>query len=255
MNNVTDYPAVVFVLSFFCIWFSVRIGRFFLRQSNPEASGVPGLNVIQVATLALFVLIVGFSLSMAANRYDLIKSCEQAEATAIGTEYARADLLAGADTAEVRALLKRYLNLRISYYEVGDEQQALRIVADTAELQSQLWSAARISIKDHQESNAFALVISGAIEVLSSEQRARAARLNRIPFAAWGLMATIAICGGLLVGYCWRSPTSQAILGIFLPVVVASSLMVSADIDSPRGGLIRVNPQNLVSLAAALGSR
>jgi hypothetical protein len=35
--------------------------------------------------------------------------------------------------------------------------------------------------------------------------------------------------------------------------VVALSFMLIADIDSPRGGLIRVRPQNLQSLRAGLG--
>ena len=37
-----------------------------------------------------------------------------------------------------------------------------------------------------------------------------------------------------------------------LPLVVAISFLLIADIDSPRGGLIRVSPQNLTSLAGSL---
>jgi hypothetical protein len=43
--------------------------------------------------LTLLALIIGFSFSMAVSRYDQRKSYEEAEANAIGTEYARADLL------------------------------------------------------------------------------------------------------------------------------------------------------------------
>jgi hypothetical protein len=34
------------------------------------------------------------------------------------------------------------------------------------------------------------------------------------------------------------------------PLVVSISFLLIADIDAPRGGMIRVRPQNLVSLAA-----
>jgi hypothetical protein len=37
-----------------------------------------------------------------------------------------------------------------------------------------------------------------------------------------------------------------------LPFVFAVSFLLIADIDSPRSGLIRVHPQNLISLAASL---
>ena len=44
-------------------------------------------------------------------------------------------------------------------------------------------------------------------------------------------------------------------LFLILPVALAISLFLIADIDSPRGGLIRVHSQNLESLAASLPSQ
>ena len=37
-----------------------------------------------------------------------------------------------------------------------------------------------------------------------------------------------------------------------MPLIVAISFFLIADIDSPRGGVIRVSPQNLMSLADSL---
>jgi hypothetical protein len=37
-----------------------------------------------------------------------------------------------------------------------------------------------------------------------------------------------------------------------LPLLVSTAWFLIADIDSPRGGVIHVHPDNLVSLAAAL---
>jgi len=39
---------------------------------------------------------------------------------------------------------------------------------------------------------------------------------------------------------------------LVLPLVVSISFFLIADIDSPRGGLIRVSPQNLAALAESL---
>ena len=76
--------------------------------------------VVQAATLTLLGLIIGFSFSMATTRYDLRKTYEEAEANAIGTEYVRAGLVPGANGAKVRALLKKYLDLRILFYRARD---------------------------------------------------------------------------------------------------------------------------------------
>jgi hypothetical protein len=53
-----------------------------------------------------------------------------------------------------------------------------------------------------------------------------------------------------LVGY--SLPEKRAFLSLILPIAVSISLVLIADIDSPRRGLIRVRPQNLESLADSL---
>jgi hypothetical protein len=55
-----------------------------------------------------------------------------------------------------------------------------------------------------------------------------------------------------LVGYGSRSLASARTLVLIFPLFVAVALAFIADIDSPRHGMIRVHPQNLISLAASL---
>ncbi len=64
---------------------------------------------------------------MAVSRYDLRESYEEAGANAIHTEYVRADLLSAADALKVRALLKRYLDQRVLFYETRDAQPLQQI--------------------------------------------------------------------------------------------------------------------------------
>jgi hypothetical protein len=65
-------------------------------------------------------------------------------------------------------------------------------------------------------------------------------------------MVSIAIVGNLLVGYGARNLKAESGLLLVLPFVFSVSFLLIADIDSPRGGLIRVKPQNLVSLAESI---
>jgi hypothetical protein len=97
-----------------------------------------------------------------------------------------------------------------------------------------------------------ALVVSGMNDVLNSQGYTQAAFWNRIPSAAWALMAAIAVCGNLLLGFGSRSDKGATVLLPVLPLVVAIAFMLIADIDSPRHGVILVAPQNLISLAASL---
>ena len=142
MNNATDYPLLVFVLSFFVLSLSALIGASFLmRQRKLEEDVREDFGVILAATLTLLGLIIGFSFSMAMSRYDQRKNYEAAEANPIGTEYVRADLLPAPDAAKVRALLRNYLDQRVLFYMTRDEQQIRQINARTAQLQTELWSA------------------------------------------------------------------------------------------------------------------
>jgi hypothetical protein len=252
MNSITDYPFLVFVVSFVVLWLSTQLGAGVLKKWRTlEQDAREDFGVILAATLTLLGLIIGFSFSMATSRYDQRKNLEEAEANAIGTEYVRADLLPAADAVKVRALLKNYLDQRILFYTARDEQQLRQIDARTAQLQTELWSAV-LAPAAAQPTPVVALAISGMNDVLNSQGYTQAAWWNRIPVAAWGLMAAIAICSNLLLGYGARSAKAGRILHLVLPLVVSISFFLIADIDSPRHGVILLNPQNLVSLVESL---
>jgi hypothetical protein len=253
MNDVITYPLlIVFPLSFGVLWIAARIGvALRKRRTDEEGDFSQDFGIVLGATLTLLGLVIGFTFSMAINRYDQRKDYEEAEANAIGTEYIRADLLPVADAAKVQALLKQYLAQRILYYGTDNEQQLGQINASTAELQSALWSAVRAPAMV-QPTPIIALAVAGMNDVLNSQGYTQAAWWNRIPIAAWVLMTAIALCSSLLVGYGSRSTGEGARLLLVLPLVVAIAFMLIADIDTPRHGMIKVRPQNLMSLGESL---
>ena len=250
-NEIISDPFAVFALSVVVLWISVRIGAFLHTRWNLEESEHEDFGVILAATLTLLGLIIGFSFSMAVSRYDQRKNYEEEEANAIGTEYVRSDLLPAADAARIRALLKNYLDQRVLFYQSRDERQLRQVDIDTAQLQTELWSAVRAP-STAQPTAVSALAASGMNDVLNSQGYTQAAWRNRIPVAAWGLMAAIAICCNVMLGYGTRGARWRAPLPLIMPFVVSISFLLIADIDSPRGGLIRVNPQNLLSLSQSL---
>ncbi len=197
------------------------------------------LDTVQTAILTLLALIVGFSFSMAVTRYDQRKNFEEAEANTIGTEYVRADLLPVVDAIRVRELLRRYLDHRITFYEARDERQLAQVHADTSTIQTELWSAI-LPAANAQPTPVTALVVAGMNDVLNAEGFTQAAWWNPIPVAAWGLMGLIAIACNLMIGY--RERREGVFLLLILPLIVSISFLLIADIDSPRGGVIRLSP-------------
>jgi hypothetical protein len=251
-HDILDYPLLVFPLSWLILWLATRIGASVLRRERKLAQHVrDDLNTVLVTTLTLNGLIIGFSFSMAINRYEQRKQYEEAEANAIGTEYARADLLPTADAAKARLLLSQYLDQRVLYYLAHEEPQIRQIDARTAQLQTELWAVVRGSAGT-EPTAVVALTVAGMNDVLNSQGYTQAAWWNRIPTGAWILMAAIAVISQLLIGYGAQNAKAEGALFTVLPFVVSIAFLLIADIDSPRSGIIRVYPQNLASLVVSL---
>ena len=249
---LTDHPYRLMLGAFLLLSLAIRSGAYISeRRGRMDADKREDFNLILGATLTLLGLIIGFSFSMATGRYDQRKSLEEAEANAIGTAYARADLLPAGDGAHVKDLLRAYLRLRVEFYETTDGGRLKEIDGQTGIAQAKLWSAV-VAPTTGQPNPLTTLVVSGTNDVLNSQGYTQAAWWNRIPAAAWALLLVVSCFGCLMIGYGARAAQREAILLLVLPAIVSISLFLIADIDCPRGGLIRVVPQNLLALEVSL---
>jgi hypothetical protein len=249
LTGLLNHPVPFSLLLLIVQWLVAQFGAYLRGRRELKDDEREHFGVVQAATLTLLGLIIGFSFSMAVGRYDQRKNYEEAEANAIGTEYVRAGLLPAGDVAAVRGQLRKYLDLRIQFYVTRKELG--QINGDTARLQAEMWSAVQAPALAGP-TPVIALAVSGMNDVLNSQGYTQAAWWNRIPIAAWNLMILIAACSNLLVGYGAHRAGIRAHLLSVLPLIVSISFLLIADIDSPRGGLIRVAPQNLTSLAQSL---
>ena len=249
MTEIVKYPSLLFVVSFGALGLAVLLGDFFRKRRPMEDGGKEDYGLVESSTLTLLGLLIGFTFSMALSRFDQRKNYEEEEANAIGTEYVRADLLLAPDAARVRELLKQYLSQRILFYTARNARQLRQIDASTAQLQSEMWSIvqARGTIQTHSVA---ALAVSGMNDVLNSQGYTQAAWWNTIPVAAWTLLMVIAVGSSFLIGY--GAHRTSIFVFMILPLVVSISFFLIADIDSPRRGMIRVSPINLLSLAQSL---
>jgi hypothetical protein len=245
-----DRPLFLFFVTFVLLWIASWIGRL-IRSSRPELpeSIRSDYGTIVGATLTLLGLLIGFTFSMATTRYDLRKSLEEEEANAIGTEYVRVDFFPAEVATRVQALLREYTGLRIRFYGTRDRAELMKVNDATTSLQNQMWAVVAGAAK-LQPTPLSALASSGMNDVLNSEGYVQAAWWNRIPLAAWTLMFLIALLCNVLLGY--GAHSKEPILSVILPLAVALSFFLVADIDSPRSGVIRVQSQNLSALAQSL---
>jgi len=248
MRTLLNYPLVFFLCSLIAMWASTWIGVAVRRRLLPQEDQ-HDLDFVIGSILTLLGLLIGFSFSMATSRYDQRKNYEEEEANAIGTEYVRVELLPQAEAAKIKTLLAKYLDRRIAYYEERNPLRLAELDTEVAQLQDQMWDEVKAAAAANPTA-VTATVVTGMNDVLNRQGYTQAAWWNRLPVAAWGLMAVISVGSSALVGYSARF--QRGILFFILPLAVSISFLLIADIDSPRGGLIRVNPQNLISLQKSI---
>lgn len=250
MESLFRYPTAVLLVTLAAQWLAAFLGHVLRKRVAPSREEEKAdFNTILGATLTLLALIIGFSFSMAIDRYDQRVNLEEAEANAIGDEYVRVDLLPPADAARTRSLLASYTQARIQFYRERDPRRIASIAAATAKLQGDLWTSVTGPANAHQTPTT-ALAAAGMTDVLNAQGYTQAAWRNHIPAGAWALMLLIAAAGNFLLGAS-QQRRAPALL-IILPLIVSAPLFLIADTDSPRQGLIRIEPANLVALANSL---
>ena len=217
------------------------------RRPPMTAEAREDFNLVQTATLTLLGLIIGFTFSMAVGRYDQRKNLEEEEANAIGTAYLRADLIGEPHAAKLQGTLRDYANERLRFYQASRDdgrrdrrahgRPAERPLVDDsragADDATPITAACR---REHQRRDQLAGLLAGRM-VEPHPARSLDAHDRDGPVRQ------------LLVG-----PRRQAAQGPnygcwpYCRLSLAIAFFLIADIDAPRGGVIRVVPQNLQAL-------
>jgi hypothetical protein len=249
MAELVGRPLLLLVVSFVALVIAALLGVAAQRAWNPvKATDHNELAIVQSAALTLFGLIVGFTFAMAISRYDQRKNLEEGEANAIGTEYLRVALMPDSAAGNARSALKRYLDLRIQYYVTTDPAELVRIGAERAKLETNLWAAMR-SQSEASPTAITMLVAWGLNDVFNSTDATAAAWLDRIPIPAWWLVTLIALGANVTLGFGLKR--FNALL-LVVPLAASVSFFLIADIDSPRGGVVKIAPENLNRLQTSL---
>jgi hypothetical protein len=225
-----------------------RLARNRVQRSAPESEAPVG--TIVGATLALLAFLLAFTFSLAASRFDARKGFVLDEANAIGTTYLRAALLPEPQRAEIRVLLREYVDVRLQIIQPEKAQEALR---RSVELQDELWSDA-VAVADKVAPPTAALFITSLNELTDLHaKRVNLGIRNRVPISIWLALYFVSIITMMVVGYyagLTAARRSPAILA--LVVTFSAVLLLIADLDRPYEGLLSVSQQAMVDLRDSL---
>ena len=228
------------------IYAGLRLGSSAHRRSQDEKeapiSGVSG------AVLGLTAFMLVFTFSIVAERYDARKALVREDANAIRTTYLRSSFLPEPGRAETKALLGKYLDLRLKFVRANGIEPLGTVQVETDRIQRRLWDIAVSNAERDMNSDVAALYIESLNNVFEIHASRVALGLQaRIPIGVWVVLYALTILGMLSMGYhagIAGSKWSKATLILALSFAMVNTMI--AALDRPGGS--RVTQQPLVDL-------
>lgn len=223
--------------------------------TDPEGARA-GAGAVDGAIFALLGLLIAFTFSGAAARFDARRHLVVQEANNIGTAWLRIDLLAADAQPLMRDLFRQYLDSRLeTYRKLPDIDAARAELAKSVKLQQEIWTQAVRAGRESgsQPANVLLLpALNAMIDITTT--RTMSAQMHP-PLIIFVTLAVLALAGAMLVGFSMAGGKSRSWLHIVgFAAVMAASVYVIIDIEYPRFGLIRVDAidQVLVELRQSM---
>ncbi len=224
-----------------------RLGQWRKTRVPEEREQIAGAMVASI--LGLVALVLGFTFSLAASRFDARRISVLDEANAIGTTWLRTRFLPEPQRTSSDRLLREYVDVRLRGVEDG---HTTRAISRSNQIHTLLWSDA-VAAKETSDSISTGLYIQSLNQVIDlHETRMQDAR-SRIPMVLWFALYFLATLGVASVGYQaglagqYRSPASVALILAF-----ACVLYLIADLDRGQEGLVRVSQKPMVDLQESM---
>jgi Protein of unknown function (DUF4239) len=245
--------AVLFVSMAAAIELGYRIGGRKKPFANEAAR--EHINGIQGSILGILALLLGFTFSLALQRFDSRSEGVVDEANAIGTAYLRVQLLPQDMRQEIQGRFRDYVDLRIQESSMTLAASAERdaLLAKTTNLQTALWADARQGIAADPNIYAPALFVESVNQLIDSFGKRTAALNRHVPEVVLLLLfATFLMAGGIVgfsSGIAGHRPSLVSYMMVALIVVL---VFIILDLDRPRRGLIQVSQSSMVALQTAI---
>jgi hypothetical protein len=254
---IYDWPIWIPVLAILVLSLGAgELGFRYGRSRQMSESERDIVNTLRTSTLGLVALMLGFSFSITSSRHHERSRLVVDEANAIGTCYLRAGLLADPAGSQLRALLRRYTDLRLESYQRGLDPREFERLADTMHATlDELWSAVAQAVSVDGQLALTSAIVPAANEVIDLSATREWMRRYHMPASViWLLGFSIILCGAMTGHALGEAGHRHLGLALILNLLILMVAFVVLDFDRPRRGLIRVDQTPLIQLRESMRS-
>lgn len=245
-------PAVTLAAILAGIEGGYRLGR--AASARSEAEKESPVSAIAGTILAMLAFIMAFTFGIVSDRYDTRKALVQEEANAIRTAWLRSAFLPEPDRGEAVALLRQYVDDRLSSVRSGNFTAVERAVAEAEGIQRRLWDMAVVNARKDMNSDVAALYV----DALNGLTNVHASRVSvgihgRMPAGIWMALYALVMLSMVAVGYHTAIAVSRR-SWMMLILALSFSLVITliAALDRPQGGYVPVSQQPLEDVRTAI---
>lgn len=225
-----------------------RIG---IRRIMTDPDGAhAGVGALDGAVFALLGLLIAFTFSGAASRFDTRRQLIVEEANAIGTAYLRLDLLKGKSTESLRQDFKSYVGARLeSHRRIPDLEGANQEWDRAMTIQGRIWNEAVSACREEGSQPATMLLLPALNQMIDITTTRKMAAEIHPPSIIFAMLFVLALISALIAGDGMTSQKSKNWIHVIgFAAITAATIYVILDLEYPRRGLIRVDAADQVLL-------
>ncbi|MBO9518554.1 MAG: hypothetical protein J7493_10850 [Porphyrobacter sp.] len=258
MIDLLLYRAPLWLVALFLIGVSIlarEAGSWFYRRvaaGRKDDEDHEAESHIVGAIFGLLAFTVGFTFSIALDRYDTRRGLVSEEATAIDTAYLRASLLDEPYRNTLQSTIRAYAHTRVSPRGVLDDKMEEQLKKNSV-LRDQLWNDTRTAVLPIRQTDQGSSMVEAVNDALNVGIRRETAGRAHVPSRILDVMLLSLFITAAMLGYILRgrkgTPRHASSILLILFVVMLALIM---DIDRPRDGSIRVPQRPLEELLARL---
>jgi hypothetical protein len=237
------------IITLGCYEVGFRVGRWWQDRMPGEQEGPTEMLVGSLLALMAFLLAV--TMGMASDRFDARRGLVLEEANAIGTAYLQADYLPEAAAAEMKSLMRDYLDLRI----VDADSDIPADLARSRELHAEMWAiAAEVARSGHSPDLVSAFGDSLTTVIAINESRLVSGMYARVPETVLLILLAGSALSLGMVGYTAGLKRRRSVLSaVVMTLILGVVLIIVIDLDRPRDGVITVSQQALIDTQQWVG--
>jgi hypothetical protein len=227
------------------------------KQPGAREDAQRGVSAVEGAVFALLGLLIAFSFSGAASRFEARRLLIGQEANAIGTAYLRIDTLPKIYQQELRDLFRSYLDVRIYRYKnLENPDQAAVMAKKESALQGQIWAKSVTATSSPASPPSAAMLMLPALNDMIDITTTRSvAAQNHPPRIIFIMLSGLSLLSALLAGYGMSSGRRSLLHVISYAAALSITVFVILDLEHPRHGLIRIDNADRVLIELQQGMK